>query len=163
NRRLTAATAEILAGATVLDTAIRYGYGSADAFSRAFKTFHGITPSKAREPGAMLHSQSQLKIHISIEGSTNVPYRIVEKDAFRLVGFTTQVPIIHLGDNDAIRQFEQGLDAQRVQDLHALSDVEPLGTLSVTEYLEDDDTQVIYWHAVATTVNPPEGMESQEI
>lgn len=163
NRRLTAATAEILAGASVLDTAITYGYGSADAFTRAFKAFHGVTPTQARQPGNMLHSQSQLKIHIRIEGSTNVPYRIVEKEAFQLVGFTTQVPIIHLGENNAIQAFEMSLSREDVAALAELSDIEPFGTLSVTQYLENDDTQVIYWHAVATTACPPEGAEIQQV
>lgn len=151
NRRLTRATADLLDGQTVLDTAIAYGYGSADAFGRAFKTFHGITPTQAREPGVRLRSQSQLKIRISIQGSTNVDYRIEEKDAFNLVGYNTQVPIVALGNNTAIQQFEQGLDKPSLKALHELSNVEPLGAVSATEYLADDDTQVIYWHAVATT------------
>lgn len=163
NRRLTAATAKILAGASVLDTAITYGYGSADAFTRAFKVFHGMTPTQARHSESMLHSQSQLEIHLTIEGTTNVPYRIVEKEAFQLVGFTTQVPIIHLGENTTIQQFETSLDPDTVNALAELSDVEPLGKLSVTEYLEDDDTQAIYWHAVATTANPPAGTETKQI
>lgn len=154
-RRLTAATAEILTGASVLDTAISYGYGSADAFTRAFKSFHGVTPSQAREPGVMLHSQPQLKIHINIEGSTNVPYRIETKDTFQLVGFTTSVPIVHLGANEAIEQFERSLDPNAIQALHELSNTEPLGALSVTEYVHDDDTQAIYWHAVATSSTTP--------
>src|SRR5699024_10805229 len=156
NRRLTAATAEILAGASVLDTAIAYGYGSADAFTRAFKTFHGLTPTQAREPGAMLRSQSQLKIRISIEGTYNVPYRIEEKPAFHLVGYNTQVPIVALGTNETIQQFEMSLDKQATTALATLSNVEPHGKLSVTEYLADDETQVIYWHAVATTTPPPD-------
>ena len=154
NRRLTKATANLLDGATVLDTAIAYGYGSADAFTRAFKTFHGLTPTQAREPGAMLRSQSQLKIRISIEGTHNVPYRIEEKPAFHLVGYNTQVPIVALGTNEAIQEFEMSLDKQATTALAALSNVEPHGKLSVTEYLEDDETQVIYWHAVATTTVP---------
>lgn len=163
NRRLTAATAEILAGASVLDTAISYGYGSADAFTRAFKTFHGMTPTQARQPGSVLHSQSQLKIHLRIEGSTNVPYRIVEKAAFQLVGYTTEVPIIQLGENSTIQEFEKSLPPDDVAALIALSDVEPFGTLSATEYLNNDETQVIYWHAVATTLTPPEDTEVRHI
>lgn len=164
NRRLTAATAEILAGASVLDTAISYGYGSADAFTRAFKTFHGMTPTQARQPGSMLRSQSQLKIHLRIEGSTNVPYRIVEKESFQLVGYPTPVPIIQLGENSTIQDFEQSLSADDVAALAELSNVEPLGTLSATEYLIDDDTQAIYWHAVATTAStPPAGAQVRDI
>jgi|SRR5690625_345615 len=150
NRRLTQATADLLAGHTVLDTAMAYGYGSADAFGRAFKAFHGLTPSQAREPGARLRSQSQLKIRITIEGSIHVDYRIEDKEAFNLVGFNTVVPLIHLGDNAAIQRFERDLDPAAVQTLHNLSNIAPLGALSATEYL-DDDTQVRYWHAVATT------------
>lgn len=31
----------------VIDVAVKYGYGSADSFSRAFYTMHGILPSEA--------------------------------------------------------------------------------------------------------------------
>lgn len=162
NRRLTAATAKIVAGESVLDTAVTYGYGSADAFTRAFKAFHGMTPTQARQTGAILNSQSQLKFHLKIEGSTNVPYRIVEKDAFQLVGYSTQVPVVHLGENHAIAQFERSLDRDRLTALKELSNVEPVGTLSATEYL-DDDTNVLYWHAVATTATPPEDTEARHV
>lgn len=163
NRRLTKATADLLDGASVLDTAIAYGYGSADAFSRAFKAFHGITPSQARATGATLRSQSQLTIRISIDGSTNVDYRIEHKEAFNLVGYNTAVPIIARGENTAILEFEQNLDQQALQALHALSNIEPLGALSATEYLADDDAQAIYWHAVATTLTPDEPFHSKPI
>ena len=129
NRRLTAATAEILAGTSVLDVAIAYRYGSADAFTRAFKAFHGMTPTQARHSTSTLRSQSQLKIHLVIEGNTNVPYRIVEKPGFQLVGYNTQIPIIHLGDNTAIQQFVRNLDPARVKALSELSNIEPLGVL----------------------------------
>ena len=33
----------------VIDVALKYGYDSADAFSRAFMTFHVITPTMARK------------------------------------------------------------------------------------------------------------------
>ena len=154
NRRITKATASLLDDATVLDTAIAYGYGSADAFTRAFKTFHGLTRTQAREPGAMLRSQSQLKIRIRIEGTHNVPYRIIEKRAFHLVGYNTQVPIVALGANETVQDFERSLNPAALTTLHELSNVEPLGALSATEYLNDDDAQVIYWHAVATTTVP---------
>lgn len=163
NRRLTKATADLLDGASVLATAIAYGYGSADAFSRAFKAFHGITPSQARATGATLRSQSQLTIRISIDGSTNVDYRIEHKEAFNLVGYNTAVPIIARGENTAILEFEQNLDQQALQALHALSNIEPLGALSATEYLADDDAQAIYWHAVATTLTPDEPFHSKPI
>ena len=46
-RRMTLAAAEVLAGErTVLDVAVRYGYGSGEAFARAFR----IVARKARVP-----------------------------------------------------------------------------------------------------------------
>ena len=37
----------------VLEAAIKYGYESADSFSRAFKGFHGITPSQITNVAAL--------------------------------------------------------------------------------------------------------------
>ncbi|GAA1111287.1 hypothetical protein GCM10009642_56980 [Nocardiopsis metallicus] len=51
-RRLTLAGAEVIAGRdTLLDIAVRYGYGSAEAFGRAFRAVHGISPGEARRSG----------------------------------------------------------------------------------------------------------------
>lgn len=45
-RRLTLSAREIAQGAAVLDTAVKYGYSSNEAFTRAFRSFWGITPSE---------------------------------------------------------------------------------------------------------------------
>ncbi len=56
-RRLTLAAAEVIEGKdTLLDIAVRYGYGSAEAFGRAFRAMHGIGPGQARRSGAALNS-----------------------------------------------------------------------------------------------------------
>src|SRR5690606_1215002 len=52
-RRLTVAGAEVLAGGrTLLDIAVRYGYGSVEAFARAFRAMHGVGPGEAWRSGA---------------------------------------------------------------------------------------------------------------
>nr|AJW65397.1 AraC regulator [Nocardiopsis sp. CMB-M0232] len=92
-RRLTLAGAEVLEGRrTLLDIAVGYGYSSAEAFNRAFRAVHGITPGQARRTGATLVSQSRLAFHLTIEGSTTMRYRILDKDAFSLVGLGTRIP-----------------------------------------------------------------------
>lgn len=48
-RRLTMAATDIKKGEKIIDVAIRYGYESQTAFSRAFSRFHGIAPSMARD------------------------------------------------------------------------------------------------------------------
>ncbi|MEO3945968.1 AraC family transcriptional regulator [Gorillibacterium sp. CAU 1737] len=53
-RRLTLCAFELQQGKrTVLELALHYGYDSHAAFSRAFKEFHGLTPSQARSKGAV--------------------------------------------------------------------------------------------------------------
>ena len=52
-RRLSLAAAELAHGTSkVLDTAYKYGYSSPEAFARAFKEMHGISPREAAVFGA---------------------------------------------------------------------------------------------------------------
>ncbi|REE02913.1 AraC family transcriptional regulator [Citricoccus nitrophenolicus] len=165
-RRLTAATAEILDGSTVLDVAVRYGYGSAEAFNRAFKSLHGMTPTEARRPGAVLHSQPQLRFHLTVEGTTDVKHRIIEKAAFTLVGVNTRVPLIHEGDNAAIADFERSIDPDLRTQLAELSDQEPAGSVAVTVNIDEPRAEgsfLDYWRAVATTRPTPAGLGSLDV
>ncbi|QAA30469.1 helix-turn-helix domain-containing protein [Clostridium manihotivorum] len=50
-RRLAMAAIDIKRGEKIIDVAIRYGYESQAAFSRAFSRFHGIAPSFVRDDG----------------------------------------------------------------------------------------------------------------
>jgi len=51
-RRLTLAAFDIQkSDLRIIDVAIKYGYESADSFSRAFHKTHGIKPSEARNHG----------------------------------------------------------------------------------------------------------------
>jgi len=87
-RRLTLAGAELAGGkAKVIDVALKYGYDSPDSFAKAFRNFHGITPSQARDDGRMLKSFSRLSIKISLEGGTIMNYRIETKPQITLVGY----------------------------------------------------------------------------
>lgn len=59
-RRLTMAAIDVKKGEKIIDIAIRYGYDSQAAFSRAFSRFHGIAPSLARDEGAGLKTFPRL-------------------------------------------------------------------------------------------------------
>ena len=86
-RRMTLAAQELSSGdEKVIDVALKYGYDSPDSFAKAFQRFHGISPSKAREPGAHLRSLAPLHIKISLEGGQMLDYRIVEKAPFTVMG-----------------------------------------------------------------------------
>lgn len=180
-RRLTAATAELLGGAGVLETAVRYGYGSAEAFTRAFRQLHGLTPTQARRPGAVLRSQPKLRFHLRVEGSTEMRHRIVEKEAFRIVGFTERVPLVHEGPNAAIEEFTRSLDPARMAELKGLSgqesggddpfaveptSVEPTGVVSATVSIDADradGSMLDYWLGVVTTAEAPDGFAQLDV
>ena len=86
-RRMTLAAQELSSGdEKVIDVALKYGYDSPDSFAKAFQRFHGISPSKAREPGAYLRSLAPLHIKISLEGGKMLDYRIAWKAPFTVMG-----------------------------------------------------------------------------
>ncbi|ONK10311.1 helix-turn-helix domain-containing protein [Streptomyces sp. MP131-18] len=166
-RRLTLAGTEVLEGKdTLLDIAARYGYGSAEAFTRAFCAVHGISPGQARRTRAALTSQSRLSFHLTIEGRSTVRYRIVDKDAFRLVGLRKRVPVVHEGLNPALVEFFESIDDATHELLEELSDQEPYGGLSATVVLGPgggEGSDMDYYLAAATTAEAPEGMETLEV
>ncbi|MCH5262882.1 MAG: AraC family transcriptional regulator [Lachnospiraceae bacterium] len=87
NRRLAAAGRELSGGdVKIIDIAFKYGYGSPDSFTRAFTKFHGITPSAAREKEVNLRDFAPLKMRLIFEEGTMMEYRIVEKEAFTIMG-----------------------------------------------------------------------------
>ncbi|MCL2171531.1 MAG: AraC family transcriptional regulator [Defluviitaleaceae bacterium] len=85
-RRLTRAAFDLQSGEKVLDVALRYGYESPTAFNRAFRTMHGISPSAAKKPDTALKAYPPITFQITIKGAIEMNYRIVEKEAFRVVG-----------------------------------------------------------------------------
>ncbi|WP_072744911.1 AraC family transcriptional regulator [Sporanaerobacter acetigenes] len=86
-RRLTLAGSELIStDKKIMDIAVKYGYTSADSFTKAFTRFHGVTPTAVRKDGAMVKSFAPLKIKFSLEGGYIMDYKIVEKDSFTIMG-----------------------------------------------------------------------------
>ncbi|MFI6375409.1 helix-turn-helix domain-containing protein [Streptomyces sp. NPDC050546] len=160
-RRLTVAGAEVLAGGeTLLEIAVRYGYGSGEAFARAFRAMHGVGPGEARRTGAALVSQPRLTFRLTVEGSSSMHYRVADREAFTVTGFKARVPLIHSGPNQAIIDFVRGLDKQALEHLKELSDQEPHGVVAVCDDLDPsraEGTELDYYHGVITTAPAPEG------
>lgn len=90
-RRLTLAGSELVStDRKIIDIALKYGYDSPDSFTKAFTRFHGATPSSVRKGEAMIKFFASLKIKLTLEGVFTMDYKIVDKDAFTVVG-TSQV------------------------------------------------------------------------
>ncbi|GAB7032461.1 AraC family transcriptional regulator [Streptomyces sp. NPDC021749] len=163
-RRLTVAGAEVLAGErTLLEIAVRYGYGSGEAFARAFRAVHGIGPGEARRTGAALHSQPRMSFRLVVEGSSSMRYRIVEKEGFRVVGRKARVPLVHTGVNPAIAAFVRGIDRATIRRIAALSDQQPEGIVSVSDDLDPsraEGTELDYYQGVVTGADAPEDLDA---
>ncbi|MFE6689211.1 GyrI-like domain-containing protein [Streptomyces sp. NPDC057743] len=162
-RRLTVAGAEVLAGErTLLDIAVRYGYGSGEAFARAFRGMHGVGPGEARRTGAALRSQPRLAFRLVIEGSSTMQYRIVTKGEFRVVGKKARVPLVYEGVNPEIAEFVKGLGQDTVRRIAELSDQAPEGIVSVCDDLDPnraEGSELDYYHAVVTDAQAPADLD----
>ncbi|MCE5235983.1 MAG: AraC family transcriptional regulator [Clostridiaceae bacterium] len=92
-RRLSCAAYDLQsAGMRVLDVAVKYGYDSADAFAAAFKRMHGVTPQDARKPDASLKFYARLTFTFRITGVGEMNYRVLEKEAFDVLGVRRTTP-----------------------------------------------------------------------
>jgi AraC family transcriptional regulator len=92
--------------------------------------------------------------------------RITERPAFRLVGHSTRVPLIHEGVNPQIQAFIASLPAEEHARLKRLSDTEPAGLLQVSADVDPDyseGTELTYLHGVAVAGEAPGDLDAIEI
>ena len=90
NRRLTMAAFDLLNNRDrIIDISLKYGYESQDAFSRAFKNFHGVLPSSVRNETVQLKSCPRLSFQITIKGENHMNYQIEQWPAFKVMGICT--------------------------------------------------------------------------
>jgi AraC family transcriptional regulator len=157
-RRMTVAAADVLAGGELLGTAVRFGYGSTEAFSRAFRAVHGISPGDARRDGGPLRTQQQLRFRLTIEGNTPMDTRITDRPTFKLIGHAARVPLIFHGLNPHIQAHIAALPESEHARLKALSDTEPAGLLQVSADVDPDyveGSELTYLHGVAVDSGTP--------
>lgn len=92
NRRLTMAAFDLLnSKERIIDIALKYGYESQDAFTRAFKNFHSVLPSSVRNEIVQLKSYPRLSFQISIKGENHMNYQIEQWPAFKVMGILHKV------------------------------------------------------------------------
>lgn len=92
-RRLTKAAFDVQTSQVkIIDVALKYGYDSADAFTRAFKKLHGTTPNAVREHSVELKAFPRISFQITIKGDVEMDYRIEKIDyELRFVGKSSRV------------------------------------------------------------------------
>ena len=90
-RRLSRAAFELQNGEKVIDVALRYGYMSADSFTRAFTKQHGITPRECKKETISMELYPPMKFQLTIQGRESLKCRIETKKAFSMFGVDTQL------------------------------------------------------------------------
>ncbi|MEU0285767.1 AraC family transcriptional regulator [Streptomyces sp. NPDC052492] len=168
-RRMTVAAGDVVRGEEdLLEIAVRHGYGSREAFGRAFRAVHGAGPAEVRRDGGPLRTQPQLRFRLTVEGTTPMDTRLTDRPAFRLVGHSTRVPLIHQGVNPHIQQHIAAIPQEEHQRLKALGDAEPAGLLQVSDDVDPDareGTELTYLHGVAVGRDTPvpDGLDAIEV
>lgn len=159
-RRLTAAALELQSSEIkVIDLALKYGYDSPTAFTRAFQSLHGVSPTAARSQGVSLIAYPRITFQISIIGDAQMNYKIEQKGAFRVVGVKEHGSIT-IEENFARipafwgETFQNGM----FEVVCRLMDGEPKGVLGISTCMEGSEFD--YYIASATTKPAPEGTMS---
>lgn len=132
-RRLSLAASELSNSTlSVADIAKKYGYDSPDAFTRAFKSWHEITPSQVQKGSQSIKAYPRMTFHMSIIGGTEMKHRIIEKGAFNIVGVMKRVPIVFEGVNPEVAAMWKNLSGDTIKKLKSLSNTEPKGLIQTS-------------------------------
>lgn len=143
----------------VIDVGLKYGYDSPTAFNRAFKSIHGIAPSKVRESGVLLKAYPPISFRITIKGDCEMNYRIEKKEAFRVVGISMPLEK-EIEKNFAIvpQMWHKAATDGTVERLASLMEGPPNGLLGVSSCNEEDEWK----YYIAVTSQKPLDKELEE-
>lgn len=91
HRKLTLAAFELRnSDLRVIDVAVKYGWDSADAFTKAFTKQHGITPTMARNHKQALKIYPPASFYIMIKGAKEMDFRLIELPETEVFGVPKQ-------------------------------------------------------------------------
>lgn len=171
SRRLTLAAFDVLNSAErIIDIAYKYGYESQDAFSRAFRTFHGVLPSTVRNETTVLKSCPKLSFQITIKGENHMNYQIEQWPTFKVAGFRK-----HIKTAEAFNVIPQIWDMvwkdgtiNQLTELFQQADYRPAGFLGVSAVGQSGNSEEMDYYLAVTNyvevdncnyVHVPNGME----
>ncbi|WP_066074291.1 AraC family transcriptional regulator [Neobacillus soli] len=165
-RRLTLAAQELSnTGCRIIDIALKYGYDTPEAFSKAFRRQHGLTPSQARNNTGKLKSYNRLSIQVTLKGAEPMKYKIVEKESFHVVGVKREFSCVN-GENLAgIPKMWDDVHVDGTNDLlFSLNNGEMKGVIGVCVDKRDIQSQLMdYWIATEHDGATPVGLSELEL
>ncbi|WP_018923532.1 AraC family transcriptional regulator [Salsuginibacillus kocurii] len=160
-RRLTLAAFDLQEqNVRVIDVAMKYGYHSPDAFTRAFQNMHGVTPTEGRNEEGTLKAYPRLTFQLTIKGGTEMNYRIVQKEAFHVAGVKHQLKMINGELSPSYDEIVNAIADETYAEMEQLSSGEPAGIVHVTaDYSEqkDGNATLEQYIGAVTTAQQAEG------
>lgn len=161
-RKMSLAAVDLLAGEKVADVALAYGYDAPTAFNRAFKNIHGIAPSKISGEGVSVKSYPPIRFHISVKGESEMNYRIVRKEAFRIVGIASPLAKELEKNFERVPQMWKKAHVEgTIPKLLEMMDEHMPGILGVSTCNNGEVWK--YYIAVASTTDIPDGMDEYTV
>lgn len=86
-RRLSLAGQELQAtDVKVIDVALKYGYQTPESFQKAFRRFHGVTPSAAKKSRVQLRFMNPLTLQVELKGGSVMDYSIENMGQMTIIG-----------------------------------------------------------------------------
>ena len=163
-RRLTLAAQELTStGNKVIDLAYKYGYETPEAFSKAFRKQHGITPSDARKRAGKLQSYNRLTIQVNLKGAEPMKYQIIERGDFQVIGLKRECPCGTDTKGPGIAEFWREVNANgTVNKLIQFINGEIKGLLGITGNYNAEKNTIDYWVAAEHVGDVPDGLSSYE-
>lgn len=133
----------------VIDIALKYGYESPDAFTRAFSAMHGVPPKAVKQSGVRLKAYPKIVFQFALNGLEPLEYRIEDKQDIVLEGLVSHARRhtangllndwkAEAGDSWNVWQsyFNSGLDEEFVkEELYRA----PMWQMGFTQTLENGD------------------------
>ena len=174
NRKLTLAGVDLLKGnATVTEIAFKYGYETVESFSRAFKKFHNILPSKVKS-GSKLNFYEKINVSLN-KGSKIMNYSIEEHAKKVLVGYKKRFHGVPYGEERA-KQEEEFITSTRAKqwlligascdyttDYFIITNVDDNGYDFYVAYDLDDWTKTALYDTAVTGVDFIKNLGFEEI
>jgi len=142
NRRLSSAAVLLKnSDLKVIDAALRFGYESPDAFSKAFQSMYGITPTQLKKDRVTVPEFIPMTFRLNIIGGYKMDYRIIEKGEFYIIGASGRIPLVYTGSNPKIADVWKKLKQEDLLILMGYSKIEPKGILNVYANYENKNTE----------------------
>lgn len=162
-RRLSLAAQELVnTDAKIIDIAFKYGYDTSEAFSKAFRKQHDVTPSEARKYKGKLKSYNRLVIQVNLKGAEPMRYKIVEKGAFQVIGVKREFSLENEENLRGIPKMWDEVHADGTNDLLiSLNDGELKGILGVcVDKREAQLEEIEYWIGTNSLSDVPDSFET---